>query len=152
MELYFYSSHIMSFSWSVYPCWTHLFERAKIMLWLVKTTLYASLKSFELGSCSSAPLICFWARRWLYFKEINSLASLILFWELENFKEICSHASLILFWELIFVKKYLCSRASLRSSWELRIVIVIYTRYEFGPKVIDIQGGYNKNFHIDHWI
>ena len=27
------------------PCWTHLFERAKIMLWLVRISLYASLKS-----------------------------------------------------------------------------------------------------------
>jgi hypothetical protein len=23
--------------------------------------------------------------------------------------------------------------------------------YETSPKVIDIQGGYNKNFHEDHW-
>ena len=23
--------------------------------------------------------------------------------------------------------------------------------YEISPKVIDIQGGYNKNFHEDHW-
>ena len=57
----FYSSHIMSFAWSglyymshclfcflvcvIYPCWTHLFERAKIMLWIVRIALYASVKS-----------------------------------------------------------------------------------------------------------
>ena len=23
--------------------------------------------------------------------------------------------------------------------------------YETSPEVIDIQGGYNKNFHEDHW-
>ena len=23
--------------------------------------------------------------------------------------------------------------------------------YETSPKVVDIQGGYNKNFHEDHW-
>ena len=23
--------------------------------------------------------------------------------------------------------------------------------YEISPRVIDIQGGYNENFHEDHW-
>ena len=32
--------------WVMNPCWTHLFERAKIMSWLVRIALYASLKSF----------------------------------------------------------------------------------------------------------
>ena len=24
--------------------------------------------------------------------------------------------------------------------------------YEIGPNMIGIQEGYNKNFHVDHWI
>ena len=24
-------------------------------------------------------------------------------------------------------------------------------RFEISPKVRDVQGGYNKNFHEDHW-
>ena len=51
-----------------------------------------------------------------------------------------------------FFKKYLHSHASLISFWEMIIVMVICTRYEFGPKVMNIQEGYNKNFHEDHWI
>ena len=40
-----------------------------------------------------------------------------------------SHVSLILFWE------------SLKS-------MVIWLGYEFGPNMMGIQEGYNKNFHI----
>ena len=32
------------------------------------------------------------------------------------------------------------------------IVMVICTCYAIGPKVMNIQEGNNKNFHIDHWI
>jgi len=28
--------------------------------------------------------------------------------------------------------------------------MVICTGYEFGPNMIGIQEGYNKNFHVDH--
>ena len=45
------------------------------------------------------------------------------------------------------LKKHLYPRASLKSFWELIIAIVICTIYEFGPKVMNIQEVYNKNFH-----
>jgi hypothetical protein len=101
LELYFYSSHIMIFAWSVlyymrlclfcflvchnYPCWTHLFERAKIRLWFVRIALYASLKFFELWNCSSASFISFWERCALIFLKKCSHASLRLILELVNF-------------------------------------------------------------------
>ena len=56
-----------------------------------------------------------------------------------------SHASLILFLridKIEILKKYLHSHASLKSFWELMIVTVICTRYEVGPKVMNIQEGY----------
>ena len=34
----------------------------------------------------------------------------------------------------------------------LLLAMVICLTYEFGPKVIDIQEGYNKNINEDHWI
>ena len=33
----------------------------------------------------------------------------------------------------------------------LLLAMAICFKIEFGPKVIDIQEGYNKNFHEDHW-
>ena len=32
----------------------------------------------------------------------------------------------------------------------LMIAMVIFMGYEFGPDMIGIQEGYNKNFHVDH--
>ena len=32
----------------------------------------------------------------------------------------------------------------------LMIAMIIGTGYEFGPDMIGIQEGYNKNFHVDH--
>ena len=59
-----------------------------------------------------------------------------------------------------FFKKF--SLASLKLFWEkkkkyahvLRLDLFELSKatYEISPKVIDIQGGYNKNFHEDHWI
>ena len=68
-----------------YPCWTHLFERAKTMLWFVRIALHASLNFFELWSCSSASLISFWAWCALVFLKKCSLASLRFIWELVKF-------------------------------------------------------------------
>ena len=55
-----------------------------------------------------------------------------------------SHASLIPFWEM----KSLCSCASLKFVWACQKAMAIY---ETSPKMIDIQGGYNKNYHENHW-
>ena len=44
------------------------------------------------------------------------------------------------------------SHALLISFWDLIIVMAISTGYEFGPNMIGIHEGYNKNFHVDHWI
>ena len=44
-----------------------------------------------------------------------------------------SHASPILFWE------------SLKS-------MAICLGYEFSPNMMDIQEGYNKNFHKEDWV
>ena len=90
LELYFYSSHDMSFAWSVMyysalcfvcflVCHNHLlldtpFERDTHLFVIFYNTLCASLISFELGSCSSASLIYFRAWWWLYFKEIFALS------------------------------------------------------------------------------
>ena len=124
-----YSSHIMSFAWSIlydmslslffflvyviYPWWTHLFKRAKIMLWFVRIALYASLQFFDLWNCSSASLISIWAQCALILLKKCSHASLRFIWELVKFLKKFYHASLILFWE----KKFLCSCSSLKFVW-----------------------------------
>ena len=40
------------------------------------------------------------------------------------------------------------SRASLILFWESLNSMVILLSYEFGPNMMGIQDGYNKNFHI----
>ena len=69
---------------------------------------------------------------------------------------ICSSTSLISFWArcaLLVFKKF--SLAWLRLLWEIKIMLMIFTyiclsltkaTYENSPKVIDIQGRYNKIF------
>ena len=99
------------------------------------------LNLYELWNCSSASLVSFWA------------------WCALLFLKKCSHVSLRFIWELVFFKKF--SLASLRLFWEKeKFMLMIFTyiclslskaTYENSPKVIDIQGGYNKNFHEDHW-
>ena len=76
-------------------------------------------------SCSSASLVSFWARCSLVFLKKFSLASLKLIWE----------------------KEIWCSWSSLIFSWAFQ-----NQHMKISPKVMDIQEGYNKNFHIDHWI
>ena len=158
MELYFYSSHILSFAWSVlcymslclfcflachnYLCWTHLFERAKMMLWFVRIPLCASLNFFELWNCSSASLISFWAwRALLFFEEMLSCFTYIYLRVSKIFKKF-SLASLKLIWE----KEILCSWSSLIFVWACQ-----KQHMKVSPKVVDIQEGYNKNCHEDHW-
>ena len=68
-----------------YRYWTHLFVRAKIMLWLFRIALYASHKFYELWNCSTASLISFWARCALLFLNKCSHASLGFIWELVKF-------------------------------------------------------------------
>ena len=34
----------------------------------------------------------------------------------------------------------------------LIILMAICMGYEIGPNMIGTQEGYNKNFHVDHWI
>ena len=123
LELYFYSSHIMSFAWSilyymslcffcflacvVYPCWTHLFERAKIMLRFVRIALCASLKKIGLWNCSSASLISFWAWCALIFLKKCYHASLRFFWR----------NSLMLHLYYFDRQKIKCSCSWLRFVW-----------------------------------
>ena len=82
------------------------------------------LKLYELWTCSSASLISFWARCALVFFKKLSLASLQLIWEKEK---LCSWSSVIFVWA--YQKQHM----------------------KISSKVIDIQEGYNKNFHEDHW-
>jgi hypothetical protein len=62
LKLYFYSSHDMCFAWSIlydmslcflfwvkYPCYTHLFERAKIKLWFVRMAHMLHLNFLRYG-------------------------------------------------------------------------------------------------------
>ena len=129
LEQYFYSSHIMCFAWRVlyymilslfcilvcviYLCWTHLFERAKFILWFVRIAQCPSVKLFDLWNCSSASLISFWAWCALLFLKKWSRASLRFIWEyvkfwrnfhflhlnyFERWKKICSCSSLKFVW------------------------------------------------------
>ena len=98
------------------------------------------LNLFELWNCSSASLKSFWARCALVFLKKCSLASLRFVWELVNFLR--TLASLKLIWE----KEILCSWSSLIFVWAYQ-----KQHMKISPKVIDIQEGYNKNFHEDHW-
>ena len=126
----------------IYPCWTHPFYKAKIVLRFVRIALYASLTFFELWNCCSASLISFGA--WcalVFFLNKCAHASLRFIWELVKKIKKFSLASLKLFWE----KKILSSCSSLRFVWANKAT------YEISPKVIDIQEGYNENFHEDHW-
>ena len=150
----------MSFAWSIlydmslclfcflicviYPCWTHLFERAKIMLWFVRIALYASLKFFELWNCSSASLISFWAWCDLIFLKKFSHASLRFIWELVKF----SINSLMLHLDYFERWNFLCSCSSLKFVWAYQKQL---QHMKISPKVIDIKEGYNKNFHEDRW-
>ena len=124
------------------PCWTHLFERAKIMPWLVRIALYASLKFLWAMVCSSASLISFWARCALVFLKKFYIASLRFIWELVKIFKKFSLASLKLIWD----KEILCLRSSLIFVWAYQ-----KQHIKISPKVIDVQEGYNKNFHEDHW-
>ena len=96
-----------------YPCWTHLFERAIMMLWFVRIALCASLKFFELWNWSSAALISFSARCALLFLKKFSHASLRFIWELVNFWR----NSLLLHLNYFERRNFLCSCSSLISVW-----------------------------------
>ena len=126
----------------IYPCWTHLFERAKIMLWFVRIALCSSLKFFELWNCSSASFISFLARCALIFLKKFSHASLRFIWEFVIFFKKFSLASL----KLIREKEILCSWSSLVFVWAYQ-----NQHMKISSKVRDIQEGYNKNFQEDHW-
>ena len=120
---------------------TYLRERAKIMPWLVRIALYASLKFYELWICSNTSLISFWARCALLILKKCSDASLRFILELVNFEEILSCFTSIILREENFYAHVL----------HLDLFELSKATYETCPKVIDIQGGYNKNFHEDHW-
>ena len=138
----------MSFAWSVlyytrlclfwflfcviYPCWTHLFERAKIILWFARIALCASLKSFEPWNCSSASLISFWARCSLIFLKKCSHASIRFIWELVNF----IRNSLMLHLNYFEGWKFLCSCSSLKF---VRAYQKQLQHMKISPKVIYIS-------------
>ena len=86
-------------------------------------------------------LYIFLAQCALVFFKKCSLASLRFIWDLVIFKKV-SLASLKLIWE----KEILCSWSSLIFVWAYQ-----KKHMKNSPKVIDIQEGYNKNFHEDHW-
>lgn len=133
------------------PCWTHLFEGAKLCYDLLESLFMLHFNFLEPWNCSSASLISFWAWQCCYFEEICYHASLRLFWELVEILKKSSLGSLILSWELQILKElvlsfftYICLRACY-LQWQFAL-------NEISPKVIDIQGRYNKNFHEDHWM
>ena len=117
-KLYFYSSHIMSFAWSVMyelslclfcfvflvmnPCCPHLIERSKIMPWLVRIDSMRHLNLFELWNGSSASLISFWAWCTLVFLEKCSHDSLRFILELVIFLRNPLLLHLNYFWEKNF--------------------------------------------------
>ena len=100
------------------------------------------LNFYELWICSSASLISFWAQCGLVFLKKCSLASLRFIWELVIFLR----NSLLLHLNYFERKKKLCSWSSLIFVWAYE-----KQHMKISPKVIDIQEGYNKNFHEDHW-
>ena len=125
------------------PCWTHLFERAKIMPWLVRIALYASLKFFmSNGLALVLHLYLFENGVLSIFEEMLSFFTYIYLRVSQIFKKF-SLALLKLFWE----------KENLLCSWSSLIFVWAYEKQhmKISPKVIDVQEGYNKNFHEDHW-
>ena len=87
MRLYFYSPHDMCFAWSVlydlslcflvhhnHPCCTHLLGETHMIRNLLEYTMCFTYIFWARQFCSSASLVSFRARRWLYFEEIARLS------------------------------------------------------------------------------
>ena len=100
------------------------------------------LNFYELWTFSSASLISFISMVcFSIFEEMLSCFTQI-FLRLSKFLKKFSLASLKLIWE----KEILCSWSSLIFVWAYQ-----KQHMKISSKVIDIQDGYNKNFHEDHW-
>ena len=104
---------------------------------------YASLNFYELWICSSASLISFLARCALVFLDKCSLSSLRFILDLVK---ISRNYLLLHLNHFERKKEKLCSWSSLIFVWAYE-----KQHMKISPKVIDIQEGYNKNFHEDHW-
>ena len=121
--IWVFACFILCFKSSILAGDTYLGE-PKLCHDLLELLSMLHLNFYELWICSSTSLIYFWARGALVFLKKFSLSSLKLIWEKEI---LCSWSSLIFVWA--YQKQHM----------------------ETSPKVIDIQEGYNKNFHEDHW-
>ena len=121
--IWVFACFILCFKSSILAGHTYLRE-PKLCHDLLELLSMLHLNLYELWNCSSASLIYFWALCALVFLKKFSLASLKLIWEKEI---LCSWSSLIFVWA--YQKQHM----------------------KISPKVIDIQEGYNKNFHEDHW-
>ena len=121
--IWVFACFILCFKSSILAGHTYLRE-PKLCHDLLELLSMLHLNFYELWTCSSVSLISFWARCALVFLKKFSLASLKLIWEKEI---LCSWSSLIFVWA--YEKQHM----------------------KISPKVIDIQEGYNKNFHEDHW-
>ena len=100
-KLYFYSSHTMSFAWSVlydrsFACFALCFKswvlaghtylrEPKLCHDLLELLSMLHLNFYELWNCSTASLISFWAWYALVFLKKCSLVSLRFIWELVKF-------------------------------------------------------------------
>ena len=137
-----FACFILCFKSSILAGHTYLRE-PKLCHDLLELLSMLHLNFYELWTCSSASLISFWARCALVFLKKCSLASLRFIWELVKF----SRNSLLLHLNYFERKKeILCSWSSLIFVWAYE-----KQHMKISPKVIDIQEGYNKNFHEDHW-
>ena len=140
--IWVFACFILCFKPSILAGHTYLRE-PKLFHDLLELLSVLHLNILWARTCSSASLISFWARCALLFLKKYSLSSLRFVWELvKNLKKF-SLASLKLFWE----------KENLLCSWSSLIFVWAYEKQhmKISPKVIDIQEGYNKNFHEDHW-
>ena len=138
-----FACFILCFKSSILAGHTYL-RGPKLYLDLLELLSMLHLNLYELWNFSSASLISFWAWCALVFLKKCYLASLRFIWELVKFWR----NSLLLRLNYFERKK------------ERKIMLMIFTyiclslskaTYEISPKVIDIRGGYNINFHEDHW-
>ena len=139
--IWVFACFILCFKSSILAGHTYLRE-PKLCHDLLELLSMLHLNLYELWNCSSASLIPFLA--WcalVFFEEMLSCYTYICLRVSKILKKF-SLAPLKLFWE----KEILCSWSSLIFVWAYQ-----KQHMKISSKVIDIQEGYNKNFHEDHW-
>ena len=126
MRLYFYSPHDMCFAWSILYdlrlCFLVRHNHPCCTHLLRGTSMNRDL--LEYSMCFT---YIFWARQYCSSASLISFRARRLFY----FIEICELSCFT----------YITLRVFLNS-------MVICFGYKFSPNMIDIQEGYNKNFHI----